>query len=479
MKRLLATLLLAGAALAQQTTPPPPSAPREVKLPRPVEKTLQNGLRVIVVPDRDIPLISARVMIRTGAAADPDARAGLAQFTADLLPKGTKSRTAEQIALGVEVLGATLESEAWWDSSTVDVTVMPVNLAGALEFVSDVVRNASFPREEVELERAQAIDSLQVTLEQPGSVASLAAARVVFGAQPYGHSANGTPQSLPKITRDDLVAFHREHYRPGNAVLVLAGDIAPDAAFALAQRAFGAWSGGKAESVASTSKEQGMAGRVVVIDMPDAGQAAVVVAKRGIARRDPAYFRALVANSVLGGGYSSRLNQEIRIERGLSYGARSWFEPRVTAGPFFARVETKNESAPEVARLIADAMKRLGAAGVEASELTPRKAVLIGEFGRSLETTAGIVSEVSTLALHGLPLTEIDRYVGGVQSVTDGQVRSFAAASLRASDSSIVIAGNASAFLPELQKQHESVEVVPIAELDLGSPTLRVRKAKK
>jgi zinc protease len=479
VKRLTALLLsslVAIAAVAQQTTPPPPAQPRDATLPQPVEKRLANGLRVVVVPRHRIPLVAVQLLVRTGAAADPAGRDGLAQLVTDVLTKGTAKRTAEEIARSVDALGAMLESEAWWDSSSVELSVMSSNLPKAMELLADVARNASFAEDEVELARSQAIDQLQVTLEQPRDVATLAASRLLFGAGAYGHSASGLPETLKAITRDDLVSFHRAHYRPENAVLVVAGDVKPDAIFPLAETLLGSWKRGEpAARPAPPSSDAPKGRRVVVIDMPDAGQAAVVVARRGIRRTDPAYHRAMVANSVLGGGYSSRLNQEIRIRRGLSYGAGSYFQARAGVGPFIARTETKNESAAEVAGIILDQLASMAGADVAESELAPRKAVLIGEFGQALETNAGIVGEVSDLALHDLPLAEINRTIGSIQAVTGPQVREFATGHLGAADAMVVIAGDASKFSAALRERFGEVEIIPSAELDLLSPALRKR----
>ncbi len=478
MKRVLLALLLTIPVLAQQVTPPPPAAPRDPKLPQPVEKVLANGLRVIVVPKHDIPLVAARLMVKAGGAADPNAKAGLAELTATVLTKGTRTKSAEEIARGVEALGATLEASAGWDSTAIDLSVMSSNLPKAMEFVADVARNATFAKEEFERERDQTIDGLQVDLTQPRVLAGAVTSRLIFGGSPYGHTLNGTPASIKNIKREDLVQFHRKHFQPQASVLVLAGDIDAEAAFQLAQKTFGSWKRGTSDSGGIAQTPKPAAPRVVVVDLPDAGQASVVVGRQGIARADAAYMRALVANSVLGGGYSSRLNQEIRIKRGLSYGAGSSFDPRVDVGPFTARTDTKNESAAEVAGILVAEMGRLAAADVPDAELTPRKAALIGEFAQSLETTTGIVDAISALALYGLPLTDINRYISGVQAVTAEQVRKFAGTNL-AGDANVVIVGDSKQFLEPLKKQFGEVEVIAASDLDLGSATLRVRKAKE
>lgn len=477
--RKLALLLIAALPLLAQTTPPPPAAPRETKVPQAVEKTLPNGLRVIVVPKPGIPLVAARVMIKAGAAADPKGRDGLAQLTATVVTKGTKTRSAEEIARGVEALGATMSALAGWDSSSIDVSVMSSNLSKVMDYVGDVVRNPTFPKEEVDRERTRTIDSLQVTLQEPSAIASLAASRLVFGDAPYAHNLDGLPATVEKIRREDLMRFHRAHYRPENAVLVFAGDVSVDAAFALAERVFGGWKRGKATEGTAAGGRDARPPGVVVIDMPEAGQSAVVVARRGIRRTDPAYMQAMVANAVLGGGYSSRLNQKIRIERGLSYGADSAFEARAQAGPFTASTQTKHESVPEVISIITAEVTGLGENDVPQTELLPRKAALIGNFVFSMETTSGIVNRVSALALHGLPLSGVNRYVADVQAVTPAEVRRFATSSLGGNDYSIVVAGNAKEFIEPLRKQFSDVEVISIADLDLSSPVLRVRLKKQ
>jgi zinc protease len=468
-----ASLLLPIASVAQEQ-PPAPSAPREARVPQPVEKTLPNGLRVIVVEKHDVPLVAARLMVMSGGEADAAGLAGLAQATAGLLTKGTRTRSAEQIANGVAALGATLQAEAAWDSSNVDVSVMSTKLSQAFEYMADVVRHPTFAAEEIERARQQNLDALSVEMQSPRSLAAFVATKVLFEETPYGHYIGGTPESLKKIARADIVRFYDRYYRPDNAVLIIGGDVKPAAAFALAETRLGGWPKPSTPKPASDpQKLEKKTPRVVVVDMPDAGQASVVVTLPAMRRVDPAYHSALVTNSVLGGGYSSRLNQEIRIKRGLSYGAGSAFRLRRDAGSFVARAETKNESADEVADLLMEELAKLGTTDIADVELTPRKAVLIGEFGRSLETSAGLVDSLSELALYGLPLDEINRYIGSVQKVTAADVRSFAAGRLAGAGASVVIVGDAKKFLDALKPKYPNIEVIPIGELDLNTAKLR------
>ncbi len=471
------TLALNPAFAQVETTPPPPAAPRPVQIPKPIEKTLANGLRVIVVEKKGVPLVNARLLIRTGGEGDPSNLAGLADTTASLLSKGTTTRSAEQIARGVEALGATLDTGAAWDDSSADLDVMSSKLPAAMAFMADVVRHPTFRQEEIDRLRQQNSDALSVAMKQPARLAGFVLAQVLFGAGPYGHNLGGTPESLARIKRADIVAFHRDHYRPDNAILVIGGDIAPAKAFAAAQELFGGWKAAAGSHLVPVAwPKQALPSRAVVVDMPAAGQAVVVIGRPGLSRVDPAYHLSLVTNSILGGGYSSRLNEEIRIKRGLSYGANSSFDLRRDAGPFTASAQTKNESAGEVAGLIVDELNKLGTTPVSDDELGPRKAVLIGGFGRQLETNGGIVGRIGTLALYGLSLDEINRYVSGVQSVSASDIQKFAAAHLGGNDASIVIVGDAKKFLPKLQERFKNVEVIPIDELDVNSATLRKAK---
>jgi zinc protease len=464
-------------AQTPQATPPPPAAPRSVQFPKPVEKTLGNGLRVIVVDRPATPLVTAQIVIRNGGEVDPPELAGLGNMLSDLVTKGTENRSATQIAEEIEALGGSLYSSARWDSTRLGVDVMSSKIAPALDILADVARRPTFKEDEIERLRQQTLDELTVELGEPGSIARYVAARVIFGDAPYGQPLAGTTESITRISRNDFLKYHQMWYRPDNAILILGGDIRANNAFALAQRYFGDWKRPpeKLPVLPAPRPLSTDAPRVVVVDKPDAGQAAVLVTRPGIERTNPDYFRGVVANSVLS-GYSGRLNQEIRIKRGLSYGAGSQLDTRRSVGPFVASAQTKNQSAVQVADLLLGEVGRLATAPVPDIELNPRKAVVVGNFARNLETNAGLVAQVATLAVYGISFDEINRYIGNVQNISASDVQRFASSHLDAKATSIVIVGNAKDFLSELRNKYPQVEVIPMAQLDLNTALLKKKQ---
>jgi zinc protease len=465
--------VFALAAEGQRQAPPPIAAAVSPTLPKPEEKTLANGLRVIVARSSDLPLVSAALIVKAGSWADPEGLAGAAGMTAGMLTEGTRTRSAQQIASQTEALGATLASGAGLESSSVSLNVMPEKLAPAMAIMADVARNPAFAKEELERQRQQTLDGLAVAYQEPGSIAGFASAPVVFGGTAFGHVAGGTPASIAKLAPEDLARIHAAYFRPDNAVLVLTGDITAKDGFALAETAFGDWKNPATPRPSQPAVAPKAAPRAIAIDLPGTGQAAVTVVAPAIARSDPDYYPGLVANTVLGGGYSARLNQEIRVKRGLSYGASASLSTRRTTGAFSARAQTKNESAAEVLDLIRGEMGKLGQSPPGAEELKARKSVLVGGFGRTLETTGGLASLLGDLAFYDVPLSEISAYTGKVEAVTPGQAQAFAAKVMTPANASVIVVGDAKAFVEPLKARAPGLDVIPIDQLDLDSPTLR------
>jgi zinc protease len=455
---------------------PPPSAPHEITFVEPKEARLENGLRVIVAERPGVPLLAAELLVRTGAEVDPEGRAGVASMTGSLLTKGTERMTAPQIASAIESLGGEIESGARWDGSSAILVVLSSNAGPALGILADVVLHPAFKQEEIDRLKNQTLDSLRVVLQQPGALARYVTDRVVYGSGEYGHAAGGTMETVQAIQRDDLVKVYKTYYTPENATLILAGNITIEQGTKYAQQFFGDWKADPSGSKdAARPEAPEWKPENVVVDMPEAGQAAVTVAKPAIKRSSPDYYTGLVVNAALGTGFVSRLNREIRIKRGLSYGARSALDSRRGGGSFVASAQTKNPSAAEVAGLLQSELKRLGTEPVQGEELKSRQALLTGGYARNLETNRGLVAQIASLATYDRPLDTVNKFIPAINAITAADVSAFATKYFD-SPPSLIIVGKAPEFLDALKKDFPEIKVIHQNDLDLNRADLTKAK---
>lgn len=468
-------LLGAGCAAAQPfATPPPIAPPRPLAIAPPSVATLGNGLRVVVARRTGLPLVTAELVVRSGAERDPQALAGLANLTGALLVKGTTTRSAPAIAEAAEALGGSLDSGAGWDRSYVAITVATPKIAAALDLVADVALRPRFAADELERARKQTIDGLNVALAEPGTLAQVAVERAAFGDGTYGHAVTGTPASLARIRRADVVALHAQVFRPDNATLIFAGDITPEEARSLAQRAFGRWARPRTPLPAAALVPAAPVRRApVVIDMKGAGQAGVALAMPGIARAAPDYYAGVVANALVGSGYSSRLNQEIRIRRGLTYGIGSTLDARRGGGLFTIGAQTKNASAPELVEVTLAEVARAAAAPAPGPELDARKLAVIGGVSRRFETTDGLAGVIAGYEAYGIDVAEVTRVIGRLDAVTADEVQAFIGRHWPANGFAIVVAGEAAQFADALRARYPELTELPQADVDLERASLQ------
>jgi zinc protease len=468
-----------------QEKPPAPGAPRRINIPQVVEKRLPNGLTVVTVQRTGSPLVAARLMIGVGSTAEQLQSAGLANMTSDLITKGTKTRDATKIAEDLEFLGADLGTTVGLDITNLSLSVTSDKVEKALSVLSDLVLNPTFPRSEIDLLKSQKIDELTANLSTPGFLTSYVASVYSYRASP----ASGTPASLQTMTRDQVAEFYRAHYVPKAATLFFVGDITPAEAYRIAQANFGSWTGTEARTERSAGFDSriDMTGpvpivkRVLVIDLPKSGQASVIFAKdlpylghtgaNNTVGRE--YFPGVLTNSVLGGGYSSRLNLEIRIKRGLSYGAGSGISWRPMAARFSTRVQTKNESAAEVAELTIEQLRKMAAGDATASELAARRAALIGDFDLHLETDAELLDVIADLYANHLSTDELAGYEKNVSAVDLAAMKQFAERNFVGGD--VILAGDYSIFKDDLKKRFPNtpITVIEADKLDLTKPNLQ------
>jgi zinc protease len=460
------------AAEGSRAQPPAAGPAVAAKVPGATEKTLANGLRVIVANKPGLPLLSASLRISAGSALDSKDKAGLAAMTADLTTRGTETRSASEIARQIETLGASLNASAGPDATDVSVGGRSDKAADMFAIMADVVQNPAFAQEELDRARQETLDGLMVQLRQPSAIGRFAMNRALFGDAPYGGTP--TPKSIGALAQADIAAFHDAWWRPDNAILVIAGDITPEAGFALAEGALGQWARPEtALTAASLAANAARAPSYIAVDVPQIGQAAVLLGRTGPARTDADYFPTLVANNVLGGGYSARLNSEIRIKRGLSYGANSGFAARKATAPIVASGQADNKDVPQVVDLMVSEFARLGSAPIPANELDARKAVLIGGFGRSVETTGGLAGQLSALAQFGLPLDKLQSYSADVGAVTAEQAANAAKTYFDPAKASLIVVGDAQQFWNSLRSKRAGFEKIGIDKLNLDSATLK------
>jgi len=454
--------------------PPAPGAAVPVTPPTIAETRLPNGLTLVTAKTGNVPIATMTMVMKGGSSTDPRGKAGLSTLAANLATKGTATRSAQQIAAELESLGASISSGASPDGVLVSVSAPTANLEAAGRVLADVVQNASFPADEVERQRTRAIDGLSVAMRDPGALASMVVQPALYGGAPYGSLAGGTVTSLKALTREDLAQQYRTWWHPANASLVVSGGIDPQATEAMARRVFAGWQGnGPAPVVPTARAGEAQKPRTIVVDLPGAGQAAVVAAVRGLSRSDQDYYNMMVANAVLGTGSNGRLFEEVRTKRALSYGANSSLPARADASILTASAQTKNETAAEVAKIFLDELDRLGKQPLTADEIEKRKTFVSGLYTMQSETSGGFGAALAGLIQQGVPPIEATRILERIGTVTP-EAASKAAARLSASDrATIVIVGDSSKFIDKVRALRPDVEVIQADQLSLDTPTLK------
>ena len=453
--------------------PPRPLAPRPVNFPPYEVRTLPNGLQVVVVPHHEQPAVSIRMLVRAGAAYDPPGKAGVASMSASLLDQGTTSRTAAQIADTIDFIGGSLSTGAATDLTFINVLVMKDSFPLGLDLLSDVARNPVFDPAELERQREQALGSLQVSYEDPEYIANVVFERLVYGFHPYGMPNNGTPETVAKLTRDDIRDFHRKYFAPNNALMAIVGDVTNEEAFAAAERVLGNWERKPIEVPASVDPPK-PARRVIVIDKPDSVQTEIRAGHLGIPRKHRDYMSLNLAIKILGGEGSNRLHRVLRTERALTYGASADMDTFRDTGNVVAETDTRSAATGEALRLIVEEFFRLQRERPYERELSDAQAYLTGSFPLTIETPNAIATQVLNALFYGLPLEELQTYRDRVTAVSVDDIERVARYYLQPDRLSVALVGNAAAFRDQLPRAgFGKYEVIPLSELDLFAADFR------
>jgi zinc protease len=475
---LLLLLLTAASALfflatpsVDRTGPPEPRPLAKVDFPEYETRKLSNGLQVYAIQHREQPVITIRLVISAGAVNDPSDMPGVASFAANLLNQGTMSRSAVQIAEAIDQVGGFLEAGADMEGTTVTASVLKDDAALAFELMTDIVMNPAFDKDEIDRLRLQSLSSLSANMEDPDFIADAVFERVVYGLHPYGHLTGGTLQSIPRIKRENLAAFHDTYYVPNISALAIVGDLAAAESFELAEKWFGSWQQKDVPKAPVGQVSELMGRQIVILNKPDAVQTEIRVGHLNVNRKDPDYFNVLVSSYVLGGSAAGRLNTSLRVKRGLTYGAYATITPRKGPGTFYSVTDTRTEKTAEAVNLVLEEIQTLRGTEVPDQELNDAKSYIIGSFPLSIEVPADLATRLTTVFLYDLGDDYLATYRDRLAAVSSQDVLRVSRENISTDNIAIVLVGNADAFAKDLERLG-TVRVLPMSGLDFNSPQL-------
>jgi len=422
---------------------PPALAPeRAVVWPQRTVRTLANGLQVVLVESHTIPKFTAQLLFRSGNAAVAQDSPGLAEITAAVVRTGTASRTSRRIEEDLRRMGADLSTGAGADSSSISFSGLAEFADGLLELVADLAQNASFPVGEFERERRQRLDELKIERTTPGFLAGERLRKVLFGAHPYSVVAP-TEEQVQAYRHEQLVDYYRQHYRPGNALLVAAGDFAAEAMLARIEKTLGAWQGARPDTVEQPEPPHLRGRRVYLVYLPDTVQTQVLVGNTAITRQHPDWLRLTLANSIFGGAFNSRLVMNIREQKGYTYSPRSSVNALRQNGYFSVHAAVRNEVVAATLTEIFYEADRMRALPVSAEELDDARNYLSGVFSLGLATQDGLAGQLATVYLNELPEDYLETYREKIRALTAEDVVAAARKYFDSANAQIVVVGDA------------------------------------
>jgi zinc protease len=462
MKTVAALLLAAigtmGALVAQsapqapdRSAPPKPGPVAALKLPQIQKRTLSNGLPVWVVELHKVPVVHVTLVLKGGAAADPPGKYGVSSLTAEMLDEGAGRRNALQIADAVDYLGASLSTSSTSDATAIDLHVPVARLADGLPIMADVALRPTFPQDELQRVREDLLTSIIQARDDPETLIQFAFPRLVYGPQHrYGTMTVGTAAAVKQFSVADLRQFHTRQYVPSNAAIIVTGDVSTASAVSRLETAFGSWKGAAVQSAVVPEAPQLTSRQVYLIDKPGAAQSQIRIGWIGVPRSTPDYFALRVLNTILGGSFTSRLNQNLREEHGYAYGAGSTFDMRTGAGPFYAtagvQTDKTSEALTEFFKELEDIRRP-----VPAEEIEKAKNYLALLLPRNFETTQSLAGSLGQLFIYNLPADYYATYTDRVRAVTPAAVQAAAERYIQPGKFAVVVVGDRTVIEPGIK----------------------------
>jgi zinc protease len=423
---------------------PKPGPPPALKLPPVQKEKLTNGLAVWIVEQHEVPVVQLNVIVRAGSAADPPGTFGVASMTAAMLDEGAGTRSALELADAIEFLGATVTTTSSFDYSAVRTSVPVARLGDTLPLMADVILRPTFPATELERLRKERLTALLQARDDPAALIQIAFPRLVFGpSHRYGTPAGGLATELKALTLDDLRAFHRAYYRPENATLIITGDVTPATVLPLLEKALGSWNGSaEAMRIASVPEAPQLTTRkIYVIDKPGAAQSQIRIGWVGVPRSTPDYATLEVLNTILGGAFTSRLNQNLREKNGYSYGASSRFDTRLSNGLFYAAAGVQTDKTAEALREFFNELTGI-LKPIPLDELDKAKSYVAYGFPAEFETSGDLARKLEEQIVYGLPDEYFPSFVRAVMQVANAEVQKAAARYIQPDKFAVVIVGD-------------------------------------
>jgi zinc protease len=401
-----------------------------------------SGAQVYFVENHDLPILDISVNFAAGGSHDTAAKAGVAAMTQGLLALGAGGISDDQISNRFADLGAVLGGDFDLDRASLKLRTLSSERerTGAVELFATLLQRPDFPAAVLEREKARSIASLREAATQPESISDKAFSAALFGAHPYGNDEAVEPETIEKIGRDDLVAFYRTYYTRSSAVVAIIGDVTRQQAEQLTEQLTAALPEGP---VPAAVPPVPLPKQAVEKRIPhQAAQSHILLGYPGIKRGDPDYFPLYVGNYILGGGgFVSRLTEEVREKRGLAYSVYSYFMPLREAGPFQIGLQTKQEQTDQALAVVRETLKKFVKDGPSAKELKAAKDNLIGGFALRLDSNGKVLDYLSVIGFYGLPLTWLDDYIGQVNKVTVAQIKDAFARRIKPDSMVTVIVG--------------------------------------
>jgi zinc protease len=403
--------------------------------------TLPDGAVLIVSEQHTLPMVVMQILIDAGSRRDPRGKEGIASLTSDLLTEGTKTRSASQISEAADFIGATLDTSADTDYATLNLAVLSKDLDTGLDLLSDILLHPTFPDAEVARRREAALASMKASEDDPGAVAERAFLKALFGDGPYGHPVIGTLEAVRSLTRSDLLSFYAAHYRPERAIITIVGDVSVADVTSRLQRALHGWVGSETPRFQYPAGTPGSRDTVAI--QKPISQANIILGQLGVARDNPDYYALTVMNFILGGGgFTSRLLDNIRTKAGLAYSVASMFTVNKAPGSFQVILQTKNGSADDAIRRTCAEIERVRREPVSDDELVGAKLYLTGSFPLRLDTMSKIVGFLAQVEFFNLGADYADTYTQRINAVTREDVLRVAQQYLHPEQMQLVVVAN-------------------------------------